>query len=99
MCEVFVNLQSTHFFGSADEQDKDPYWAVIWASAVAMSELLMEEPQLVRGKRVAEVGCGLGIAGIASAFAGMSRLAVVFGAASAPPDAVRVNTSILRKFN
>lgn len=43
---------------------------VLWASAVAVTEMIMADPVLVRGKRVAAVGCGLALDGIAAALAG-----------------------------
>lgn len=43
---------------------------MLWASAVAVSEMILEDPKLVQGKRVATVGCGLGLDGIVAALAG-----------------------------
>ena len=51
----------------ADEQL--PYWADVWASSVAMARALRERPGLC-GSAVLELGCGLGLAGIAAAQAG-----------------------------
>jgi predicted nicotinamide N-methyase len=55
---------------AADMPDRDPYWCEPWPSAVAMSAELLQRPQLVAGKRVCELGCGLGLAGLAAAMAG-----------------------------
>lgn len=41
-----------------------------WPSALAMAAELLRRPQLVSGKRVCELGCGLGLAGLAAAAAG-----------------------------
>ena len=46
-----------------------PYWADVWASSVALACALRERPGL-RGSTVLELGCGLGLAGIAAAQAG-----------------------------
>ena len=46
-----------------------PYWADVWASSVAMACALREWPGL-GGSAVLELGCGLGLAGIAAAQAG-----------------------------
>ena len=55
---------------AAGQEEKDPYWARPWPSAVALAALLLQRPELVAGKRVAELGAGLGLAGIAAAMAG-----------------------------
>ena len=42
-----------------------PYWAELWASAVAMSEYLVENQQLTTSPvKVTEIGCGLGLPSI-----------------------------------
>ena len=41
-----------------------------WPSSIALASLILARPELVRGKRVADLGCGLGLAGMAAAFAG-----------------------------
>jgi ETFB lysine methyltransferase len=50
---------------AADE--RFPYWADLWVSSVALAEHLSG---LAAGTRVLELGCGLGLAGIAAARAG-----------------------------
>src|SRR5689334_12812754 len=50
---------------------RDPYWCEPWPSALAMAEQLLTRPGLVAGERVTEVGCGLGLAGLAAAVAGV----------------------------
>jgi predicted nicotinamide N-methyase len=50
-----------------------PYWAVLWRSGVALARELDGEP--LRGLRVVELGCGLGVPSIAAARAGASVLA------------------------
>jgi predicted nicotinamide N-methyase len=50
-----------------------PYWAVLWRSGVALARELEGEP--LRGLRVVELGCGLGVPSIAAARAGASVLA------------------------
>jgi predicted nicotinamide N-methyase len=47
-----------------DLEDRIPYWAELWPSAVALSRELVEHPHWVRGKQVLEIGCGLGLPGI-----------------------------------
>jgi len=57
--------------------DGDPYWARVWPSALALAECLLARPELVRGKRVADVGAGLGVAGLAAALAGAREVALL----------------------
>ena len=46
-----------------------PYWAELWTSAIVLAGRILGDTA-VRGKRVLELGCGLGLAGIAAARAG-----------------------------
>jgi predicted nicotinamide N-methyase len=51
-----------------DEFNKDerlPYWADIWPSAIALSEYVVENKSEFKGKKILEIGCGLGLVGIA----------------------------------
>jgi len=47
-----------------------PFWAFAWGGGQALARLVMEQPDLVRDKRVLDFACGCGIAGIAAAKAG-----------------------------
>ncbi|KAL4440324.1 hypothetical protein ABPG75_003325 [Micractinium tetrahymenae] len=62
---------------SAGQNDRDPYWCEPWPSALAMSAELLQRPQLVAGKRVCELGCGLGLAGLAAAAAGAAEVVLL----------------------
>jgi predicted nicotinamide N-methyase len=46
-----------------------PYWSELWRSAPPLARLLSDSA-VVEGKRVLELGCGLGLVGIAAALAG-----------------------------
>lgn len=46
------------------------YWAFCWASGLVLSEYLMANPDLIKGKRVVDFGCGSGVVAIAAAKAG-----------------------------
>ena len=51
-----------------EEFNKDerlPYWADIWPSAIALSEYVVENKLEFKGNKVLEIGCGLGLVGIA----------------------------------
>ncbi len=50
-----------------------PYWAVLWRSGLALAREL--EGDALRGLRVVELGCGLGVPSLAAARAGASVLA------------------------
>lgn len=50
--------------------ERIPYWAEVWPSAIGLAEVLARNPGLVRGKRVLEVGCGLGLPGIVAGMLG-----------------------------
>ena len=47
-----------------------PYWAFAWAAGQGLAQHILLHPELVRGKRVLDFGCGSGIVGIAAAKAG-----------------------------
>jgi SAM-dependent methyltransferase len=46
-----------------------PYWAEIWPASVGIARRLMRGPSLA-GRRVMDLGCGIGIAGLAAATRG-----------------------------
>jgi predicted nicotinamide N-methyase len=50
-----------------------PYWSVLWRSGVALAREL--DGTALKGRRVVELGCGLGIPSIAAARAGAHVLA------------------------
>lgn len=47
-----------------------PYWAFCWGSGQALARHLLDHPEIVRGRRVVDLGTGSGIAAIAAARAG-----------------------------
>ncbi len=54
-------------------QGEPPYWAELWASSVGLAQYLCKDNGLL-GRRALEIGCGLGLAGIAAEKAGASVL-------------------------
>lgn len=44
--------------------ERIPYWAELWPSAIAMGRYLSSKPELVKSKTVLEIGCGLGLSGM-----------------------------------
>ena len=55
-----------------DPEQNLPYFAEIWPSGIALADLIAEQPEFVAGRRVLEVGCGLGITAVSAARAGAS---------------------------
>jgi len=51
-----------------------PYWAFAWAAGQGLARHILANPELVRGKRVLDFGCGSGLVGIAAAKAGASSV-------------------------
>lgn len=51
-----------------------PYWAFAWAGGQALSRYLLDNPGLVAGKRVLDLGAGSGLQAIAAAKAGAAHV-------------------------
>jgi len=68
-CDVVMQM-----YIDAGQGDRDPYWTCPWPSSIALAQELLQRPELVRGLRVADLGCGLGLAGVAAALAGASEV-------------------------
>jgi predicted nicotinamide N-methyase len=47
-----------------------PFWAYPWAAGLGLARLILDMPELVRGARVLDFGCGGGVAALAAAQAG-----------------------------
>jgi predicted nicotinamide N-methyase len=50
--------------------DTAPYWAFCWGSGQALARYVLDHPELVRGRDVADFGAGCGVAAIAALRAG-----------------------------
>lgn len=46
-----------------------PYWAFAWAGGLVLARYLLERPDIVRGRDVADLGTGSGLVAIAAALA------------------------------
>jgi predicted nicotinamide N-methyase len=82
---------------SFEREEFLPYWAELWASAVALAHDV--SMRALRGKHTLELGCGLGLPSIAAARAGGRVLAtdwspdaIVATAANAERNGVAVET-------
>lgn len=51
-----------------------PYWADLWHSAIALGKYLVREKLIQPGLRVTEIGCGLGLPGIVAGMLGAEVL-------------------------
>lgn len=59
-------------------EDLCPYFGILWPSALALSRFLAQYPELIKGKKVLELGCGLGLPAIVSSHLGGEVLATDF---------------------
>lgn len=60
-----------------------PFWAQLWPSAIAMAQFLEANPKLYRGRKVLELGAGLGLPALVTA-----RLAATVVVSDIDPEAV-----------
>ena len=51
-----------------------PYWAYGWAGGSALARYVLDNPDVVKGQCVLDLGCGSGVAGIAAAMSGAARV-------------------------
>jgi len=51
-----------------------PFWAFAWAGGQALARLVLDHPEIVRGKHVADFATGSGLVAIAAARAGASSV-------------------------
>jgi predicted nicotinamide N-methyase len=54
-----------------------PYWAFAWPGSQALARLVLDRPDLVRGRRVLDFAAGSGLAGIAALAAGAAAVEAV----------------------
>lgn len=52
-----------------DDDERMPYWAELWPSALALAEMLLTD-RIAAGKDCVEIGCGLGLVGLAASLSG-----------------------------
>src|ERR1700759_858210 len=50
------------------------YWAFAWAGGQALARYVLDNPAIVRGRRVLDIGSGSGLVGIAAARAGAASV-------------------------
>ena len=81
------------------DEDRLPFWAELWPSGTALARVVGHSP--LAGRRVLELGCGLGLVSVAAAAAGARVLAVdrspeaiAFTAANAARNRARLSTAV-----
>lgn len=52
----------------------NPYWAYHWGGGLALARHVLDQPALVAGRRVLDLGAGSGVVGIAAAKAGAASV-------------------------
>jgi predicted nicotinamide N-methyase len=70
-----------NIFSALGKPDDDPHWADVWHGGIALNEYLVLADvahggggSLVRGKRVLELGCGVGLTGVLCAMEGAKKV-------------------------
>lgn len=58
----------------ASERDAPPFWAYPWAGGQALARYVLDNPAIVRGRRVLDVASGSGLVAIAAAKAGAASV-------------------------
>ena len=51
-----------------------PYWAFAWAGGQALARYVLDNPAMVRGKKVLDIGAGSGLVALAAAHAGAAQV-------------------------
>ncbi|WP_321334153.1 methyltransferase [Breoghania sp.] len=70
-----------------------PFWAFAWAGGQALSRYVLDNPGLVKGRRVLDFGAGSGMVSIAAAMAGATEVTAVDICAFAQ-DAILLNAKM-----
>lgn len=58
----------------AGENLPAPFWAYPWAAGCGLARVVLDRPELVRGKRVLDLGAGGGVVSIAAAMSGATAV-------------------------
>jgi predicted nicotinamide N-methyase len=81
------------------DEDRLPFWAELWPAGVALAGAIATRP--LAGRRVLELGCGLGLVSVTAALAGASVLAIdrspeatAFTAVNAAGNGVTLDTAV-----
>ena len=72
--ETFAGGTASSSHGASDGGLCPPYWAVPWVGGQGLARYILDNPDVVRGRSVLDVGSGCGVAALAAATAGASRV-------------------------
>ena len=75
-----------------DPEQNLPYWAEIWPSGIALASAIVRQPHLIAGRRVIELGCGVGITAAMANAAGARLTAIDY----APESLILTRVTTLR---
>jgi predicted nicotinamide N-methyase len=64
--EIFIEAETFMDSGLGSR----PYWSFAWPGGQGLARMILDEPELVAGKRVLDIGAGSGLGGIAALKAG-----------------------------
>ena len=70
-CEPLLNSISEQEF---NDDERIPYWAELWPSSIALAGYILKNRTSFSAKSVIEIGCGLGLTGMAAHLAGANVL-------------------------
>jgi predicted nicotinamide N-methyase len=59
-------------------EDLCPYFGILWPASVGLAQFLAQNPELVKNKKVLEIGCGPGLPSLAASYFGGDVLATDF---------------------
>lgn len=65
--ELFVPDEAAVKLAYMQGEISFPYWSKIWPSALALSRFIIQHPQYVQNKKLAELGAGLGLPSLVAA--------------------------------
>ncbi|OUS13529.1 nicotinamide N-methyase [Rhodospirillales bacterium 47_12_T64] len=80
--QLFLACEDLPLWNHGEEElDKlgldTPFWAFAWAGGQALAQYILDNPELVEGKRVLDFACGCGLQGIAAKKAGAKDVLAV----------------------
>ena len=73
--------------------DNPLYWLFCWASGLVLARRLLEQPSLVAGKTVLDIGSGSGVVAIAAAMAGAATV-IASDTDEQAQQAIRINAGL-----
>lgn len=56
--KVLYTTDRSTMVGGAGQLERDPYWSRPWPSAIALARRILQQPTLVAGRHLCEIGAG-----------------------------------------